>query len=425
MPKDKGAIQMTNPLTCAIQDYSLPFKTEEDFTALIDSIGEAKIVLLGEASHGTSEFYSVRKKITKRLIKEKGFSIIAVEGDWPPSRHVNRYIKGYEDANKNSRDVLKSFDRWPSWMWANEEIVELLDWLRYYNEPLTANLKIGFFGIDVYSLWESMEEILQYLTETNPNGDDFEAALKVINCFKPFNNSPEQYAMATAHLSKTCTTEVDALLSSIRANEHLYPPEFEQRLNLKMNALITRNAEEYYRTSAKSGAKSWNVRDKHMVEAIHEIQKSYGDDVKIIVWQHNTHIGDARATAMKDEEMVNVGQLLKERNKEGDVYAVGLGSYRGTVIAAKQWGDPFEVMVVPAAKKGSWEDFLHEAGAFDKLILFNDENRAHFSLWIGHRGIGVVYNPKYESHGNYVPSIIGDRYDAFIFINETNALTPL
>ena len=416
---------MTNSLTEVIQDHSRPFKTEDDFTALIDTIGEAKIVLLGEASHGTSEFYSVRAEITRRLIEEKGFSIIAVEGDWPSFRQVNRYIKGYEDVYMNTHDALISFNRWPTWMWANEEIVDLVDWLKTYNSPLAGSQTVGFYGIDIYSLWESMEEAFHYLTETDPSGADFQLAKKVVDCFEPFNHLPEHYAMATAHFPNTCTAEVESLLSSIRTNEHLYPSEFEQRLNLKMNALITSNAEEYYRISAKSGARSWNVRDEHMVEAIHELQKFHGDDVKIIVWAHNTHIGDARATTMKDEEMVNVGQLLRERNKIGDVYAVGFGTYRGTVIAANQWGDPFEVMEVPVAKEGSWEELLHEAGAFDKLLLFNDENRALFSHWIGHRAIGVVYNPEYEAYGNYVPSIIGDRYDAFIYIDETSALTPL
>ena len=420
-----GVLQMTNSLSKAIQDYSRPFKTEEDYCALIDTIGDAKIVLLGEASHGTSEFYSVRAEITKRLIKEKGFSIIAVEGDWPSFRHVNRYVKGYEDMKMNTREVLKSFDRWPTWMWANEEIVDLVDWLKNYNSPLASSQKVGFYGIDIYSLWESMEELLHYLTQADPTGIDFEIAKKVVDCFEPFNHLPEHYAMATAHFPRTCTVEVEALLSSIIANEHLYPLEFEQRLNLKMNALITRNAEEYYRTSAKSDTESWNVRDEHMAEAIQELQKFHGDDVKIIVWEHNTHIGDARATTMKDEEMVNVGQLLRERNKKDDVYAVGLGTYRGSVIAANKWGEPFKVMNVPPAKKDSWESILHEAGAFDKLLLFNDENRADFSQWIGHRAIGVVYNPEYEAYGNYVPSIIGDRYDAFIFIDETSAITPL
>lgn len=416
---------MTHTLTEAIKNHSIPFKTAEDLTPLIDSIGDAKLVLLGEASHGTSEFYSVRAEITKRLINEKGFTIIAVEGDWPSSRHVNRFIKGQEDVNMTARQVLKSFNRWPTWMWANEEIVDLVDWLQTYNDPLAASQKVGFYGIDIYSLWESMEEVLHYLTQADPLGVDFEFAKKVVDCFEPFNRLPEHYAMATAPFPKTCTIEVEELLSSIRAHEHLYPLEFEQRLNLKMNALITRNAEEYYRTSVKSDASSWNVRDEHMVESINELRSFHGEDVKIIVWEHNTHIGDARATTMKDDEMVNVGQLLREQYGKEAIYALGFGTHRGTVIAANQWGNPFEVMEVPPAKKESWEDLLHEAGAHNKLLFFNDENRADFTRWIGHRAIGVVYNPEYEAYGNYVPSIIGNRYDAFVFIDETKALTPL
>lgn len=416
---------MTNSITNTIQDASLPFETANDLTALIDNIGDAKIVLLGEASHGTSEFYSVRAEITKRLIVEKNFTVIAVEADWPSSRSVNRYIRGHEDANMTTREVLKAFNKWPTWMWANEEIVDLVDWLKNHNSPLASSQKVGFYGIDIYSLWESMEEVLHYLKEADPTGTDYKRAQKVVDCFEPFNHLPEHYAMATAHYPKTCTAEAEDLLSSIRANEHLYPFEFEQRLNLKMNALLTRNAERYYRTSAKSDSESWNIRDEHMVEAINELRDFHEENAKIIVWEHNTHIGDARATTMNDEGMVNVGQLLREQNKKEDVYAVGFGTHRGTVIAANQWGDPFEVMIVPPAKKESWEYFLHEAGAFNKLLLFNDQNRLDFYKWIGHRAIGVVYNPEYEAYGNYIPSIIGNRYDAFIHIDETRALTPL
>ena len=178
------------------------------------------------------------------------------------------------------------------------------------------------------------------------------------------------------------------------------------------------------RTSFKNDERSWNIRDEHMVQAIHELQKSREDDVKIIVWEHNTHIGDARATTMQDEGMLNVGQLLREQHDKEDIFAIGFGSHRGTVIAADQWGDPFEVMTVPPAKKDSWESFSHEA-VVDHFLIFTEENRQYFNQWIGHRAIGVVYNPAYESHGNYVPSIIGERYDAFIHIDVTTALTPL
>lgn len=414
---------MNYTLTEAIKKYAIPYKTDADLSAIIDAVGETKIVLLGEASHGTSEFYTTRAEISKRLIEEKGFSMIAVEGDWPSARHVNRFIKGYEDEKLQADDVLQAFDRWPTWMWNNKEIRSLVDWLKMHNDQ--TQTKVGFYGIDLYSMWESMDEVLHYLTEADPTGIDLEHAKRVVSCFEPFNRLSEHYAISTAHFSRDCTTEAEALLSSIQRNEHLYPTEYEQRLNLKMNALVMSNAEQYYRTSMKNDARSWNIRDEHMVEAIHELQKSHGDDMKIIVWEHNTHIGDASATTMKEEGMLNVGQLLREQYKKEDVFAIGFGTHHGTVIAADQWGDPIEVMDVPPAKKDSWESLLHEAGAYNKILIFTEDNHQYFNKWIGHRAIGVVYNPSFESYGNYVPSIIGERYDAFIHIDETTALTPL
>ena len=350
---------MKYTLTEAIKQYAIPYESDVDLSSIIEAVGDAKIVLLGEASHGTSEFYTTRAEISKRLIKEKGFSMIAVEGDWPAARHVNRFIKGYDDKNLQAEDSLNAFNRWPTWMWNNVEIKDLVNWLKMHNDQ--AQTKVGFYGIDLYSMWESMDEVLQYLTEADPTGIDLAHAKKVVSCFEPFNRLSEHYAISTAHFSQTCTTEAEALLLSIQKNEHLYPTEYEQRLNLKMNALVTRNAEQYYRTSFKNDERSWNIRDEHMVQAIHELQKSREDDVKIIVWEHNTHIGDARATTMQDEGMLNVGQLLREQHDKEDIFAIGFGSHRGTVIAADQWGDPFEVMTVPPAKKDSWESFSHEA----------------------------------------------------------------
>ena len=416
---------MTRSLVKAIQDYSIPFKQNEYLSTILESIGDANIVLLGEASHGTSEFYSVRAEISKRLIEEKGFSLIAVEGDWPSSRRVNQYIKGYEDTKMTTKEALKAFNRWPTWMWANEEIVELVDWLKNHNSQLDSSQKVGFYGIDLYSLFESIEEVITYLKHADPTREDYKLAKNVADCFEGFNHSTEHYAMATAHFPESCTAQVEALLSSVRANETLYPIEFEQRLNLVLNTLVVHNAEKYYRASFKSDTSSWNVRDEHMVEAINELRKFHGEHTKIIVWEHNTHIGDARATTMKDDGMVNVGQLIREQNRIEDVYAIGFGTYLGTVIAADEWGKPYEIMNVPPAMKESWESILHEAGAFNKILLFNEENREAFTRWFGHRAIGVVYHPDYEAPANYVPSIINERYDAFIFVDETKALTPI
>lgn len=191
-----------------------------------------------------------------------------------------------------------------------------------------------------------------------------------------------------------------------------------------MNALVAKNAEAYYREMI-SDEKSWNTRDYHMVEAIHELRNYYGEDTKIIIWAHNTHIGDASETSMKDEQLINVGQVLREQCGKENTYAIGFGTYTGMVIAADRWGDPFDIIQVPPAKRNKWEGQLHTASPEDKALLFTDENRALFNDWIGHRAIGVVYDPAFEAYGNYVPSRVGSRYDAFIYIDQTSALKPL
>lgn len=414
-----------NPLEESIKRHAISFEKTEDLSPLIEAIGDAKIVLLGEASHGTSEFYTVRAELSKRLIEEKGFTLIAVEGDWPSTQQINRYIKGYIDEEIDVRGVLKSFNRWPTWMWANEEIAEFVSWLKVHNEQKVASLKVGFYGIDVYSLWESINEVITYLSKTKPDSMELELAKKALSCFEPYNRHPESYAMSSVNLSQACVDEVSKLLTSIRAHEENYKDPQELDLHLKINAMVVQNAEEYYRTMVQSDDLSWNVRDEHMVEAINEILDYHGNDAKIIIWEHNTHIGDASATDMEAAGMINVGQILRQQNRKENVYAVGFGTNRGTVIAADEWGIAYKLIDVPPAMKDSWEAALHNSGAFNKLLIFNEENRHFFNDWIGHRAIGVVYNPEYEAYGNYVPSKIGNRYDAFIYMDQTKALSPL
>ncbi len=420
----KGVFSLS-PLEESIKNYALSYETKEDLNPIIDAIGDAKIVLLGEASHGTSEFYTVRAELSKRLIEEKGFKLIAVEGDWPSCQQINRFIKGYTDENEDVRNVLKSFNRWPTWMWANEEIADFVSWLKLHNQAKKDIQKVGFYGIDVYSLWESLEEIINFLGKTDPESTDLELAKKAFSCFEPFNQHPENYAMSSVNLSQACVDEVSKLLTSIRIHEDNYKNSEEADLNLKINALVAQNAEKYYRAMVKSDDLSWNVRDEHMVEAINEIMDYHGNEAKIIVWEHNTHIGDASATDMKAEDMINVGQVLREQNRKEYVYAVGFGTHRGTVIATEEWGVPFKRIEVPPATKNSWEAAMHNAGPFNKILIYNKENYSLFDDWIGHRAIGVVYNPEYEAYGSYVPSKMASRYDAFIHIDETKALSPL
>ncbi|MDI2589411.1 erythromycin esterase family protein [Psychrobacillus sp. NEAU-3TGS] len=411
------------PLEDAIKKYALPYENTDDLTPILEAIGEAKIVLLGEASHGTSEFYTARAELSKRLIEEKGFTLIAVEGDWPSTQHINRYIKGYKEGPENVRQAFKAFERFPTWMWANEEIAEFVTWLKEYNAQKEE--KVGFYGIDVYSLWESLDEVINYLSRTNPQGADLAFAKKAFSCFEPFNRHPETYAFSSVNISDACVDEVSKLLTSIRAHEDKYKDAEETDLNLKINAMVARNAEEYYRAMIRSDELSWNVRDEHMVEAINEIMDYHGKDAKIIIWEHNTHIGDASATDMEAAGMVNVGQILRLQNRKENVFAIGFGTYKGTVIASNEWGLPYKEIEVPPARKESWEAALHNAGAHDKLLIFNEENRSIFNNWIGHRAIGVVYHPEFEAYGNYVPSKIGSRYDAFIYMEQTKALSPI
>ncbi|ULT55177.1 erythromycin esterase family protein [Neobacillus drentensis] len=407
----------------SLKKYAKPFHTIDDLDPLIEAIGDAKYVLLGESSHGTSEFYSIRAEITKRLIQEKGFSFMAVEGDWPACQSINRYIKGLSSSKQEAREVLEDFNRWPTWMWANQEIIELIEWLKEFNLKTNRTEKVGFYGLDVYSLWESLDEIVGYLEKIN--SPELEIAKKAFACFEPHNRNNESYAVSAGYLSEDCLKEALDLLSTIQKNKWKFEDDQEGSLNMEVNALVTAHAEEYYRTMVKSDDESWNIRDRHMVDALQSIVKFYGNDAKVIIWEHNTHVGDARATDMKDEGMVNVGQLVREQYGEDEVFIVGFGTYTGSVIASTEWGVNLEVMKVPPAQTGSWEYFMHQSGAMNKFLIFNEQNRKEFSATIGHRAIGVVYHPEYEQFGNYVPSNMGQRYDGFIFVDRTNALHPL
>ncbi|WP_053366775.1 erythromycin esterase family protein [Bacillus sp. FJAT-27245] len=413
---------MGNELRKSITKWSRALGEQDVLNELAHQAARAKFVLLGEASHGTSEFYTFRAELSKKLISEHGFRFIAVEGDWPACQAINSYIKNDKDR-RSPEEVLKVFHRWPTWMWANKEIAGLVGWMKEYNETIPDDQKAGFYGLDVYSLWESMDEIVNYLKKIN--SPDLEAAIEAFSCFEPFNRSNETYAMSAGYLSDGCRKEVVELLTSIRKSVRQDNLESDDALNLEINALVARNAEQYYRLMVMSDAGSWNTRDTHMAETLNAIMNFHGKNTKAIVWEHNTHIGDARATDMQRAGMINVGQIMREQHGTSDVFICGFGTHRGTVIAADQWGAPLKVMEVPPAQAFSWEDELFQAGDDDKLLFFTDKNRNEFSKEIGHRAIGVVYDPRFEKFGNYVPSSISHRYDAFLFISETTALSPL
>lgn len=406
----------------SIRQLAVPFGTQESMDKLIKHAEKAKYVLLGEASHGTSEFYSVRAELSKRLIAEHGFRFIAVEGDWPSCYTLNRYIKGYADAAADARAALNDFNRWPTWMWANKEIQELAEWLRDFNKDKPDMEKVGFYGIDVYSLWESMDEILKYLATQDQA--DLEAARKAFECFEPFSRDEQSYGISASLYGEGCEDEVITLLGRLQDKwKEAHPDDQENALSAELNAMAVKGAESYYRTMIRHDSDSWNIRDRHMVSALEKLMDFHGEHARVLVWEHNTHIGDARATDMAGEGMVNVGQLLREQHGS-QVYAIGFGTYEGTVIAGKSWGAPMEEMKVPPAIKNSWEELLHRNGARDQLLLMDKENLALDEMMVGHRAIGVVYHPERE-RGNYVPTVISKRYDAFIYLNHTKALRPL
>jgi erythromycin esterase-like protein len=415
----------THQLSQQIARIASPLYRQTDLDALLEQIGDARYVLLGEASHGTSEYYEWRAAISQRLIREKGFSFIAVEGDWPDCYRVNRYVKGFLDGGSDAREVLEAFVRWPTWMWANEEIVKLAEWLKRHNTLLSDGQKVGFYGLDVYSLWDSLYSILGYLRKSDPSL--LPAAHRALRCFQPYGEDVQQYARATALVPDSCEDEVVVLLKEMRATQPRYCADGREELFFaEQNAFVVKNAEAYYRSMVRGGPESWNIRDRHMTETLERLMRHHGPDAKAIVWEHNTHIGDARYTDMSAEGMSNVGQLVRQRHAQEGVFLVGFGSYRGTVIAAKDWEAPMERMRVPPAREGSWEDVLHRAGAGNKLIWLEECRQDElFNVPRGHRAIGVVYHPEYEHLGNYVPTVLPRRYDAFCYIDHSEALHPL
>ncbi|MFB9328504.1 erythromycin esterase family protein [Paenibacillus aurantiacus] len=415
---------MADPtLVQSIRRDAMPLHQASDYDAIVDAIGDSRIVLLGEASHGTSEFYTIRAEITKRLIERQGFRIIAIEGDWPSCYEINRWIKNYTGAAGSVRDALSAFGRWPTWMWANEEVEAFAQWLKAFNGKREGDDLVGFYGFDVYSLWESMEETIRYLRKTN--SPELDHAIRAFECFEPYGRDEQSYGAAAAYaLGESCEQEVIDLLRELRVRRMGEGIRDEEALSAVMNTLVAVDAEHYYRSMVRGGPESWNIRDRHMTEVMARMMDAYGDEAKIVVWAHNTHIGDARATDMADEGMVNVGQLARERFGADNVYAIGFGTYEGTVVAGRSWGAQPAKMRVPKAAEDSWEEAMHEAGVASGWLSFRGKD-GEYDQHIGHRAIGVVYHPQYERFGNYVPSSMSARYDAFVFVDQTKALAPV
>jgi erythromycin esterase-like protein len=404
-----------------------------DYDALLEMAGGARFVLLGEASHGTHEFYRERAEITKRLIAEKEFTAVAVEADWPDAYRVNRYVRGRSD-DPDARAALGGFKRFPTWMWRNTVVVEFVEWLRAYNEALPASApRVGFYGLDLYSLYTSIEEVLGYLERVDP--DAARRARHRYSCFEHFGEDTTSYAYATAYgAAESCEQGVVAQLVELRrraaelANRdgQVARDEF---FFAEQNARLVKNAEEYYRSMFRGRVESWNMRDGHMAETLDALDahlSSEGAPARVAVWEHNSHLGDARATELGESGEWNVGQLVRERHARESLL-VGFTTHRGTVTASSDWDEPGRRKRVRPALEGSYEALFHEAGVERFMLDLRAEGRARNLLRLPRleRAIGVIYRPETERLSHYFHARLAEQFDAVLHFDETTAVEPL
>jgi erythromycin esterase-like protein len=398
---------------------------------LLQLVGEARFALLGEASHGTHEFYLERAEITKRLIREKGFTAVAVEADWPDAWRVNRYVRGL-GTDGDAQAALSGFKRFPSWMWRNTVVRDFVQWLREHNAGRPRAQQVGFYGIDLYSLFGSVQAVLEYLDRTDP--ESARRARARYACFDHAKEDSQAYGYAASFgLAPHCENEVLQQLREMnRRAGDCGPdggPECDEVFYAQQNARLVRNAEMYYRTMFQGRVSSWNLRDQHMVETLQALDRHLGDGgatPRIAVWAHNSHLGDASATEMGDGGEWNVGQLVREKYP-GEAVLVGFSTHRGWVTAASQWDDPPERKRVREGLSGSWEDVLHRTGT-GRFLLPLKEDAALRELVQARRlqrAIGVIYRPETERQSHYFHTRLGEQFDALIHLDETTALQPL
>jgi erythromycin esterase-like protein len=404
-----------------------------DYDPLLELIGDARFVLLGEASHGTHEFYRERAQITKRLIKEKGFTAVAVEADFPDASRVNRYVHGL-GQDVDAVDALGGFKRFPAWMWRNADVLDFVGWLRAHNDDATdEDSKTGFYGLDLYSMNSSIAAVLSYLEKVDPVAA--RRAKERYSCFDGFGGDTQKYGFETA-MGHGYSCE-DAVVSQFveiysRAAElaHLNGRvAADDFFAAEQNARLVKNAEQYYRTMYRSDVSSWNLRDSHMVETLVELERHLtrqNKPPKIVLWEHNSHLGDARATVMGHKGEWNVGQLVRQQFIN-EAVLVGFTTYHGTVTASSDWGGPAERKRVRPALQGSFEALFHEAGLNRALLLLKQESQLKQSLRepLLERAIGVIYRPETERLSHYFHARLSDQFDAVIHIDETRAVEPL
>ncbi|GIZ52543.1 erythromycin esterase family protein [Noviherbaspirillum aridicola] len=410
-------------------------RDDTDVDGVIDAIGDADVVLLGEATHGTREFYRLRAEISKRLITEKGFDAIAVEADWPDALRVNRYIRPAENAD-SAHEALNGFERFPQWMWRNTEIVELVSWLRLQNKQRTDREgKIGFYGLDLYSLRASIDAVIRYLSEVDP-----EAARQArarYACFDHLAEDPQRYGYAANFgMRKDCEDEVVRQLVALTSDRDRLlagagADELDELFHAQQNARVAANAEAYYRSMFQGGSVSWNLRDSHMDDTLAALQEHIGGrrgrPARIIVWAHNSHIGDASATEMGDEGQHNLGQLVRQRVGRDRCFLLGFSTHAGTVTAASEWDSPAELKQVRPSHDQSFERLFHDTGLPNFFLPLRASPAARDVLRPRRleRAIGVIYLPQTERFSHYFEAALAEQFDAVVHFDETHALHPL
>jgi erythromycin esterase-like protein/predicted phosphoribosyltransferase len=421
----------------AIAHVALPLRGEEaDIGPLLQRLERAEIVLIGEASHGTHEFYAQRASITRRLIEERGFNAVAVEADWPDAYRINCFVRGESD-DPDAEAALGDFHRFPRWMWRNEDVVRFVQWLRDYNDALPPGKpKTGFYGIDLYSLSRSIEAVVAYLDKIDP--DAAARARARYSCFDDFGDNPQVYGqMVSLGLAEDCENEVVGQLLELQQRAAELRDRdgrsgVDEQFFAEQNARVARNAAAYYRSMFRGRVSSWNLRDQHMADTIDSLithLRQQDGHARIAVWAHNSHLGDARATEMGVVGELNVGQLMRERHPN-ETYGIGFTTYEGTVAAATEWDNPARRRRVLPALSGSYEDLLHQASAIaeaDLMLDLRTQNSVIETLTEPRleRAIGVIYKPETERFSHYFHAILPKQFDTVLHLDRTSAVQPI
>jgi protein-L-isoaspartate(D-aspartate) O-methyltransferase len=430
-PVRKGRLQRPAPqgeeaLIRNLADAAESFPSIEaaDLDPLMNRIGSARIVLLGESTHGSSEFYRMRERITRELIVKKGFRFVAVEADWPDAARVDHYVRHFQYPPSE----WTAFARFPTWMWRNTEVRDFVSWLRKHNGTVEKNARVAFHGLDLYSLYDSIRSVLNYLDEVDPQSA--RVARERYGCLTPWQHDPATYGHAALTGSyPICEPDVVRALSDLQAKRRAYAEHDGERfLDAEQNARLVANAERYYRTMYYGSRASWNLRDTHMFETLKNLLAFHGAGSKAVVWAHNSHVGNAAATEMAARGEHNIGQLCREQFAEA-AYIVGFGTDSGTVAAASEWNGPMEVKDVRPALAGSYERLCHATGHARFMLGLRGQPGLCGADGLGkerlERAIGVIYRPETEMASHYFRANLPQQFDEYIWFDDTRAVTPL